>query len=134
RATGYEASEPSPPVVDRADDSGDEPDDYAHRGLRERPVVSAVLAAPVLLLSMVPALQFDRWQWAALTLASPVVVWGALPFHRATWTNLRHGAATMDTLISLGVGAAYLWSLWALFVGDAGMPGARMELSWLPAR
>jgi len=83
-------------------------------------------------MSMVPMLQFTNWQWLALTLASPVVVWGALPFHRAAWANARHGAATMDTLISVGVSAAYLWSLWALFVGDAGMPGMRMSFSLLP--
>ena len=83
---------------------------------------------------MIPALQFRNWQWASLALASPVVVWGALPFHRATWTNLRHGAATMDTLISVGVSAAYVWSLYALFVGEAGMPGMRMDVSLLPAQ
>lgn len=74
---------------------------------------------------MVPPFQFDNWQWLSLTLASPVVVWGGLPFHRAAWANLRHGAATMDTLISVGTLAAYGWSLWALFLGDAGMPGMR---------
>ncbi|MFH9472211.1 heavy metal translocating P-type ATPase, partial [Streptomyces anulatus] len=93
--------------------------------LRQRLVVSAVLAVPVVLLAMVPALQFDYWQWLSLTLAAPVVVWGGLPFHRAAWTNLRHGAATMDTLVSLGTLAAFGWSLWALFLGDAGMPGMR---------
>ena len=77
---------------------------------------------PVVLLSMVPALQFDNWQWLSLTLAAPVVVWGGLPFHRAAWTNARHGAATMDTLVSVGTLAAFGWSLWALFFGDAGMP------------
>jgi Cu+-exporting ATPase len=97
---------------------------------RQRLIVSAVLTVPVLLMSMLPALQFDNWQWLALTLASPVVVWGAWPFHRAAWVNARHGAATMDTLISVGVGAAYLWSLYALFIGDAGEPGMTMELSW----
>jgi len=90
------------------------------------------LAVPVVVLSMIPALQFTNWQWLALTLASPVVVWGAWPFHRAAWANARHGAATMDTLISVGVSAAYLWSLWALFVGDAGMAGMRMSFSLLP--
>ncbi|HTI21553.1 MAG TPA: heavy metal translocating P-type ATPase [Kutzneria sp.] len=92
-----------------------------HDPLRQRLLVSATLAVPVILLSMIPLLQFPNWQWLALTLASPVVVWGALPFHRAAWTNLTHGAATMDTLISMGVGAAYLWSLYALFLGDAAM-------------
>jgi Cu+-exporting ATPase len=93
--------------------------------------VSALLTVPVVLLSMIPALQFDNWQWLALTLASPVVVWGAYPFHHAALINARHGAATMDTLVSVGVGAAYLWSLWALFIGDAGMTGMKMEITWL---
>ncbi|WP_326603829.1 heavy metal translocating P-type ATPase [Streptomyces sp. NBC_01800] len=93
--------------------------------LRQRLVVSAVLAAPVVLLAMVPAFQFDNWQWLSLTLAAPVVVWGGLPFHRASWTNARHGAATMDTLVSIGTLAAFGWSLWALFFGDAGMTGMR---------
>jgi len=97
-------------------------------------LVSAVLSLPVLLLSMIPMLQFDNWQWLSLTLASPVVVWGALPFHRAAFTNARHGAATMDTLISVGVSAAWLWSLWALFLGGAGMPGTRMTFELLPSR
>jgi Cu+-exporting ATPase len=78
---------------------------------------------------MVPALQFDAWQWLSLTLAAPVVVWGAWPFHRATWMNLRHGAATMDTLISVGVAAAFGWSLYALFIGDAGMIGMKHGFS-----
>ncbi|WP_223774727.1 heavy metal translocating P-type ATPase [Streptomyces sp. 135] len=93
--------------------------------LRQRLTVSAVLSLPVVLLAMVPALQFDNWQWLSLTLAAPVVVWGGLPFHRAAFTNLRHGAATMDTLVSVGTLAAFGWSLWALFLGDAGMPGMR---------
>ncbi|MGW2474668.1 heavy metal translocating P-type ATPase [Streptomyces sp. NPDC001665] len=99
--------------------------DPALTALRQRLIVSAVLAAPVVALAMIPALQFDSWQWLSLTLAAPVVVWGGLPFHRATWTNLRHGAATMDTLVSVGTLAAFGWSLWALFLGDAGMPGMR---------
>ncbi len=82
---------------------------------------------------MIPALQFDNWQWLSLTLASPVVVWGAWPFHRAAWANARHGAATMDTLISLGVLAAFAWSLYALFIGNAGMPGMRMQFTLLPS-
>src|SRR4051812_38407944 len=89
-------------------------------GLRRRLLVSAALAAPVLVLSMPPPLQFRYWQWVALVLATPVVTWGAWPFHRAAWTNLRHRATTMDTLISLGVLTAYLWSVWALVLGDAG--------------
>ncbi|MDQ1626667.1 MAG: P-type Cu+ transporter [Actinomycetota bacterium] len=132
-ATGYQASLPAPPAAD-AGSSAAEPPDEPTRRLRERLLVSSVLTGPVVLLSMIRALQFDGWQWAALVLASPVVVWGALPFHRATWGALRHGAVTMDTLVSLGVGAAYLWSLWALFLGDAGLPGTRMEFTLLPVR
>ncbi len=91
--------------------------------LRQRLIGSIVLAVPVILLAMVPALQFPYWQWLSLALAAPVVVWGAWPFHRAALVNLRHGAATMDTLVSVGVTAAFLWSLYALFFGTAGMPG-----------
>ncbi|MCK3770012.1 heavy metal translocating P-type ATPase [Microbacterium aerolatum] len=91
--------------------------------LRQRLIVSIVLTVPVILMAMIPALQFTYWQWASLTLAAPVIVWGAWPFHRAAWTNLRHGAATMDTLISMGTLAAFGWSLYALFFGTAGMPG-----------
>jgi len=94
--------------------------------LRRRLIVSAVLTLPVFLVSMIPALQFDNWQWLALQLATPVVIWGAWPFHRAAWTNLRHGAATMDTLVSVGVLAAWTWSVVALFFLDAGDPGMRM--------
>ena len=96
-----------------------------------RLVVSATLSAPVVLLSMIPALQFDYWQWVALALATPVAVWGAWPFHRAALANLRHRAATMDTLISVGVAAAYLWSIWALLFTHAGIPGMKMTVSLL---
>ncbi|MFK4689981.1 Cu+-exporting ATPase [Streptomyces pristinaespiralis] len=128
--TGYTAEEPPPPAPapDPAQPAaaeagpGPAPEQDA---LRRRLVVSALLAAPVVLLSMIGPLQFDNWQWLSLTLAAPVVVWGALPFHRAAWTNLRHGAATMDTLVSTGTLAAFGWSLWALFFGTAGMPGMR---------
>jgi len=99
--------------------------------LRQRLIISAVLAVPVLLMSMIPALQFTNWQWLALALASPVAVWGAWPFHRAAAVNARHLNATMDTLISVGVSAAYLWSLYALFFGEAGMPGMTMTLQLL---
>ncbi|MEU1352015.1 heavy metal translocating P-type ATPase [Streptomyces sp. NPDC005795] len=108
--------------------------DTALAALRQRLIVSAVLAAPVVALAMIPALQFDDWQWLSLTLAAPVVVWGGLPFHRATWTNLRHGAATMDTLVSVGTLAAFGWSLWALFLGDAGMPGMRHGFDFTVSR
>ncbi|MFD3810211.1 heavy metal translocating P-type ATPase [Rhodococcus sp. NPDC058639] len=125
-ATGYTAALPAPPRAQHPDteDGGPESDEAAQ--WKQRLTVSALLTVPVVALSMIPALQFDNWQWLCLTLASPVVVWGALPFHRAAWTNLRHGAATMDTLISVGVTAAYLWSLWALFFTHAGMPGMKM--------
>ena len=137
-ATGYTAALPVPKVNSAAtagsgEAEQDEKDDEFSR-LRQRLVISALLSLPVLLMSMIPPLQFDNWQWLALTLASPVVVWGAFPFHRAAFTNARHRAATMDTLISVGVSAAWLWSLWALFLGGAGMPGARMGFELLPSR
>ncbi len=102
--------------------------------LRRRLVISAVLSLPVLVLAMVPALQFDNWQWLSLQLATPVVVWGAWPFHKAAWQNARHATATMDTLISVGVSAAWLWSLYALFLGEAGMAGMRMPFELIPER
>ncbi len=125
-SAGYAARLPAPAAQETdpgaAADAGD-PDPTGVDPLRQRLVISAALTLPVVLLSMIPVLQFTNWQWAALTLASPVVVWGAWPFHRAAWTNLRHGATTMDTLVSLGVLAAFAWSLVALFLGTAGMPG-----------
>ncbi|GGU20703.1 heavy metal translocating P-type ATPase [Streptomyces violascens] len=123
-ATGYTAQEP-PPVRPRAEAQAQDttdPDDEL-RPLRQRLLTAVVLAVPVIAMSMVPALQFQYWQWLSLTLAAPVVTYAAWPFHRAAWTNARHGAATMDTLISLGTSAAFLWSVWALFFGTAGMPG-----------
>ncbi|MCU1354730.1 MAG: Cation-transporting P-type ATPase [Acidimicrobiales bacterium] len=115
-----------------ADGAGTGPDPTV--ALRNRLLVSAALSLPVLLLSMIRPLQFDNWQWLSLTLAAPVVVWGALPFHRAAWLNLRHGAATMDTLISIGTLAAFTWSLYALFIGDAGMPGMHMAFELTVSR
>ncbi|MGP3686133.1 heavy metal translocating P-type ATPase [Streptomyces sp. IBSNAI002] len=134
--TGYTAEEPPPPEPEpegppgtaegeRTAEGAAEVRDPALAALRQRLLVSAGLALPVVLLAMVPALQFDNWQWLSLTLAAPVVVWGGLPFHKAAWTNARHGAATMDTLVSVGTLAAFAWSLWALFFGHAGMPGMR---------
>ncbi|SDM20367.1 Cu+-exporting ATPase [Geodermatophilus siccatus] len=117
--TGYTAALPEPPAADAEPAADDDPT----RAVRQRLLVSTVLTVPVVAMAMVPALQFTYWQWLSLTLAAPVVVWGGLPFHRAAWTNLRHGAATMDTLVSLGTGAAFLWSLYALFLGTAGEPG-----------
>ncbi|MFE9712290.1 heavy metal translocating P-type ATPase [Streptomyces microflavus] len=126
-ATGYTAEEPPPPDTRRPDTerSGtaeSEPDDGL-TSLRQRLITSLVLAVPVIAMAMIPALQFDNWQWLSLTLAAPVVTYAGWPFHRAAWTNLRHGAATMDTLISVGTSAAFLWSVWALFFGTAGMTG-----------
>ncbi|MBP6995999.1 MAG: copper-translocating P-type ATPase [Phycicoccus sp.] len=129
--TGYSAVLPAPPALG-TDESGPagEPADPELAALRQRLIVSAALSVPVIPMAMIPALQFTYWQWASLTLASPVVVWGAWPFHQAAWTNLKHGAATMDTLISMGTGAAYLWSLYALFLGHAGMPGMTHGFEW----
>jgi len=115
---GYTAQVPAPVV-----EADGEPEDTEVRRLRDRLLVSLVLTVPVVVLAMVPAFQFEYWQWASLSLAAPVIVWGALPFHRAAWLNLRHGAATMDTLISMGTIAAFAWSLYALFLGTAGVPG-----------
>ncbi|QKT10564.1 heavy metal translocating P-type ATPase [Rhodococcus sp. W8901] len=119
---GYTATLPTPPTSDGSGPAED-PRDRELDSLRTRLIVSAVLSVPVIAMAMIPALQFTNWQWLSLTLAAPVIVWAGLPFHRAAWTNLRHGAATMDTLISLGTAAAFLWSLYALFFGTAGTPG-----------
>ncbi|RLK23948.1 Cu+-exporting ATPase [Micromonospora sp. M71_S20] len=119
--TGYTAALPPPPTPAGGEPAAEPVDEL--RGLRTRLWVSAVLTVPVIVLAMVPAWQFDFWQWLSLTLAAPVVVYGGLPFHRAAWINLRHGAATMDTLVSLGTLAAFGWSVWALFLGTAGTPG-----------
>ncbi|MBF9070504.1 heavy metal translocating P-type ATPase [Streptacidiphilus fuscans] len=134
--TGYTAEVPAPVVPEpvTTDDGaaggtaeGGTPgarDDETAR-LRHRLLVTVALSIPVIVLAMVPALQFRNWQWLSLTLAAPVVVWGGWQFHKAAWTNLRHGAATMDTLVSVGTLAAFGWSVWALFFGDAGMPGMK---------
>ncbi|NWF24691.1 copper-translocating P-type ATPase [Streptomyces sp. PKU-EA00015] len=126
-ATGYTAREPEPPRPDSGASTGASDDgpgeDDGLRPLRQRLVAAVLLSVPVIAMAMVPALQFDYWQWLSLTLAAPVVTYAAWPFHKAAFTNARHGAATMDTLISLGTSAAFLWSLWALFFGTAGMPG-----------
>ncbi|GDY31117.1 heavy metal translocating P-type ATPase [Gandjariella thermophila] len=111
------------PTAFRKDGERDGDREDPVRSLRQRLRVSTALAVPVILLAMVPPLRFPDWQWISLTLAAPVVVWGAWPFHRAAWTNARHGAATMDTLISLGVTAAFGWSLYALLFGSAGQAG-----------
>jgi Cu+-exporting ATPase len=116
---GYTAAVPRPAA----------PDEDPTRSLRNRLLVSVALSVPVIVLSMVSGLQFDYWQWLCLELAAPVAIWGAWPFHKAAWTNLRHGTATMDTLISLGVTAAFVWSLYALYLGSAGAPGFRHGFS-----
>ncbi|MGJ4077509.1 heavy metal translocating P-type ATPase [Corynebacterium macclintockiae] len=116
---GYGGSVPAP--VAPADD----PAAKELRGLKRRLVVAIALATPVILLAMIPPLQFDYWQWVSFALATPVILWAGWPFHKATWVNLKHGAATMDTLITVGTSAAYLWSLYALFFGHAGDPGMR---------
>jgi Cu+-exporting ATPase len=131
--TGYTARVPQPPVTDAAPATVDAEAEAVHR-LRLRLRTSVALAVPVVVLAMVPVLQFPNWQWLSAILATPVVVYGALPFHRAAWTNLRHGAATMDTLISVGVLAAYGWSMYALFLGTAGQPGMTHPFSLTIAR
>jgi Cu+-exporting ATPase len=129
---GYTAVLPARPEAGPADAAAEQDDGAGETAaLRQRLLVTLALAIPVVVLAMVPPLQFRNWQWASLALASPVVIWGAWPFHRAAFVNVRHGAATMDTLISVGVGAAYLWSLYALFFGAAGRAGARMGFAWL---
>ncbi|MGZ4255411.1 MAG: cation transporter, partial [Solirubrobacteraceae bacterium] len=127
-AAGYNAALPN---AEPARDEQQQEDPTAH--LRRRLIISALLSVPVLLIAMIPALQFDNWQWLSLQLATPVVLWGAWPFHRAAWANLKHGTATMDTLISVGTLSAWLWSLYALFLGDAGQNGMRMVFNLVPS-
>lgn len=138
--TGYTAALPTPRAPAPSDASGEIPnadgiDDPELASLRHRLRASTVLTVPVIAMAMIPALQFTYWQWASLTLAAPVIVWAAWPFHRAAWANLRHGTATMDTLISLGTVSAFLWSLYALFFGTAGTPGMKhpFELTLAPS-
>ncbi|MFI9249926.1 heavy metal translocating P-type ATPase [Streptomyces sp. NPDC053069] len=132
---GYEAALPEPPAPEGRDRTpGDEDEsEAATRQERERLVVTALLAVPVLVLSMVPSLQFRNWQWLCFVLAAPVVVWSAWPFHVRAVRGLRHSTATMDTLVSLGVVASFSWSAYALFLGGAGEPGMRMPFSLLPS-
>ncbi len=133
--TGYTAALPKPKTATPAEGEEAEPEDHELTVLRQRLIGSIVLSVPVILMAMIPALQFTYWQWASLALASPVIIWAAWPFHRAAWMNLRHGAATMDTLVSVGTTAAFLWSLFALFFGTAGVPGMThpFELSIAPS-
>ncbi|NUV69847.1 copper-translocating P-type ATPase [Streptomyces sp. CAI-121] len=140
-ATGYTARPPAPPAADTAappPGSGDTEqgaaEDDGLTTLRQRLITAVLLAVPVIAMAMIPALQFDYWQWLSLTLAAPVVTYAAWPFHRAAWTNAKHGAATMDTLISVGTSAAFLWSVWALFFGTAGMVGMTHPFEFTIAR
>jgi Cu+-exporting ATPase len=133
-AAGYTASVRQPKEAQRLKDGEQDataPVDDPAAELRRRLIVSTVLAVPVVALSMIPAIQFTNWQWLALAIAAPIAVWGALPFHRAALVNARHGAATMDTLISVGVIAAFGWSLYALFFGTAGVPGMHMSFEFI---
>jgi P-type Cu+ transporter len=133
-ATGYTAKLPEPPAATEPSGGGDRHDHGgADESLRRRLLVSAALTLPVVAMAMAPPLQFRFWQWLSLTLAAPVVVWGGWPFHHAAVVNLRHRAATMDTLISVGVLAAFVWSLWALFFGGAGEPGLNMPFELVPS-
>ncbi|MCC3764208.1 heavy metal translocating P-type ATPase [Glycomyces sp. TRM65418] len=120
--TGYTAALPR---VEEPEDASSEEDrpDAELTSLRQRLIAAVVLSVPVIAMSMIPALQFDYWQWASLALAWPVVLWSAWPFHKAAFQNLRHGSATMDTLVSVGTLSALAWSLYALFLGTAGTPG-----------
>ena len=128
-AAGYQAALP-------ADDTGEADAEVAEHDetapLRRRLIFAALLSVPTLLMAMIPALQFDNFQWLSLNLVTPVVLWAAWPFHKAAWANLKHGTATMDTLISVGTLAAWLWSLYALFIGDAGMNDMRMAFDVIP--
>lgn len=136
KAAGYDAV----PVAEQTREAAADPDEAPSRAetelasLRERLLVSALLTVPVIALAMVPAWQFTYWQWLSLTLAAPVVVWGAWPFHKAAWINLRHGSTTMDTLVSVGVTAAFGWSVYALFWGTAGVPGLRHGFTFIASR
>ncbi|MFE6860293.1 heavy metal translocating P-type ATPase [Nocardia sp. NPDC057668] len=131
--TGYTAAVHSPEPVKTVTPEGDSAPS-ATQQLRHRLLVSLALAVPVVAMAMIPALQFTNWQWLSLTLTAPIVVWGGAQFHRAAWVNAKHGAATMDTLISLGTAAAFGWSVYALFFGDAGMAGMKHPFSLTIAR
>ncbi|GMA19230.1 heavy metal translocating P-type ATPase [Arsenicicoccus piscis] len=134
--TGYTAALPTPPsstAPEAADGAGRDADPEL-TSLKQRLIGSIVLTVPVIAMAMIPALQFTYWQWASLTLAAPVIVWAGWPFHKAAWTNLKHGTATMDTLVSMGTSAAFLWSLYALFFGHAGMPGMKHPFEFALAR
>lgn len=125
---GYSAQLPKPKNV--APEGSEEPEDLELITLRQRLIGAVILSVPVIAMAMIPALQFRYWQWLSLTLAAPVIVWAAWPFHKAAWANLKQGTATMDTLISMGTLSAFLWSLYALFFGTAGEPGMTHPFSF----
>ncbi|QSB04738.1 heavy metal translocating P-type ATPase [Natronoglycomyces albus] len=131
--TGYGATPVADPLATSEAADSTEDDDSADPqliSLRQRAYISLIMAAPVIAMAMIPPLQFNNWQWLSLTLTAPIVVWGGFPFHRAAWKNLRNGAATMDTLVSMGTLAAFGWSVYALFWGMAGMPGMTHPFSF----
>ncbi|MFD2675015.1 heavy metal translocating P-type ATPase [Gulosibacter bifidus] len=128
RAAGYDAQVHEVGAVD----DGADAEAHAARTLLVRLVVCAVLTAPVIVTAMIPSTQFAGWQWVSMALTLPVVTWGAWPFHRAAWRGLRHGSTSMDTLVSLGITAAMLWSLVAMFVGHAGHIGMTHTFEWRP--
>ncbi|WP_329392474.1 heavy metal translocating P-type ATPase [Streptomyces sp. NBC_01716] len=130
---GYTAQLPLPPEPQKGAEPTEEPDSHEAAEARRRLVVTALLSVPVLVLSMVPDLQFRNWQWLCFALAAPVATWGSWPFHRRALSGVRHSAATMDTLVSLGVVASFAWSAYALFFGGAGDPGMRMPFTFLPS-
>lgn len=133
---GYTAQLPEPPAADAETQGsdGEEQPDRELESLRQRLIGAVILSVPVIIISMIPALQFPNWQWLMLTLTAPVVVWCGYPFHKAAWTNLKHGATTMDTLISLGTISAFLWSLYALFFGTAGETGMTHGFELTPSQ
>ncbi|MBK5332521.1 MAG: copper-translocating P-type ATPase [Ilumatobacteraceae bacterium] len=134
-SVGYQATAISTDVAEqKADDDEATPVERVPSALLHRLIGSTLLGIPVLALSMIKPLQFTNWQWLTLAMAAPIVIWGAFPFHRAAWRNARHGAATMDTLISIGTLAAFSWSLFALFFGEAGRPGMKMGFTLSLAR
>ncbi|MDN6244928.1 MAG: heavy metal translocating P-type ATPase [Corynebacterium casei] len=137
QGAGYDAYDANPPAADTdpnapAGSSAQTPADIAREeeaaNLKRLTIMSSVLSLPIMAMSMIPALQFDYWQWVSAILATIVFINGGAPFHKATWTNIKHGSFTMDTLITMGTSAAYFWSLYVMIFGHAGMPGMRMHM------
>ncbi|MBO9534776.1 MAG: copper-translocating P-type ATPase [Solirubrobacteraceae bacterium] len=130
RRAGYDATE----IGARDEEAAADAVESDRRALRRRAMLAAALSVPVLAITMIPSLQFDRWQWVCLALTTPVIAWAGLPFHSTTLRGLRHGTTTMDTLISLGTVAAFTWSVVAMLFGDAGHAGMHMTTSLVPDR